>query len=78
MPKFYFELSDGAHFPDEEGQDFVTLAAAREEAVRSARSMMREEILRGTLSLKDSIRILDDSGEALDTVHFRDAVRIRE
>ena len=76
MALFYFELRDGVEIADEEGQEFASLADAREEAVKSARSMMREEILRGTLSLKDSIQILDASRQQVDIVHFRDAVRI--
>ena len=78
MPLYFFELCDGVRVPDEEGQEFATLEEAREEALKSARSMMREEILRGRLSLHDSIRIQNEAGELLDTIQFRDAVRIEE
>lgn len=76
MSRYYFELRDGVEITDEEGQEFASDAEAREEAVKSARSMLREEILRGTLSLKDSIRILDEARREIDVVYFRDVVRI--
>lgn len=76
MARFYFELRDGVEIADDEGQEFASLNEAREEAVKSARSMLREEILRGTLSLKDSIRILDERRREVEIVQFRDVVRI--
>lgn len=76
MPHFFFELCDGFRVADDSGQDFDTLDDARDEAVKSARSMMRDEILRGTLSLGDSIRILDADGQPLEVVRFRDALTI--
>lgn len=78
MARYYFELRDGVEIHDEEGQEFPTLAEAREEAVKSARSMLREEILHGTLSLKDSICILDEARREIDIVYFRDVVRIED
>ena len=76
MPHFFFELCDGFRVADDSGQDFDTLDEARDEAVKSARSMMRDEILRGTLSLGDSIHILDADGQPLEVVRFRDALTI--
>ncbi|MBS0502632.1 MAG: hypothetical protein JSS55_02295 [Proteobacteria bacterium] len=78
MALYFFNLGDGDQIADEEGQEFATLAEARLEAVRSARSIMREEILQGTLSLRESIHILDANGDRLETVYFRDAVKIEE
>lgn len=78
MALFFFELRDGFRVTDDEGQDFETLEDARDEAIKSARSMMREQILAGTLQLADSIRIRDANGEVLDTIYFRDAVEIAE
>ena len=76
MPHFFFELCDGCRVADDSGKDFDTLDEARDEAVKSARSMMRDEILRGTLSLGDSIHILDADGQPLEVVRFRDALTI--
>ena len=78
MALYFFKLGDGDQIADEEGQEFATLADAQLEAIRSARSMMREEILHGTLSLRERIHILGANRERLDTVYFRDAVKIEE
>jgi hypothetical protein len=78
MPRFYFEISDGVCIPDEEGHELPNLADARFEAMRSARSIMRDDVARGILSLKDSVRILDARRRQVAVVRFRDALEIEE
>lgn len=42
MPRYFFDIKDGAEFPDLEGSDWRDLAAARLEAVRLAAEILKE------------------------------------
>ncbi len=68
MTIFYLHLFNrlGAIL-DEEGRDLPDLAAAREEAIRNARSIMAEEVRAGELDLNARI---DIAGPRADQVHF--------
>lgn len=61
---------------DEEGVELPNLDAARQEAVRGARSIMCEELGTGSLSLDCHIDIEDSSGQVLATVLFREAIAL--
>lgn len=76
MPRFFLSLRDGEFLPDDEGQEFADLDAARDTALRGAREIMAEDVKRGVLSLNDSVEITDENGTRVATVVFRDAVRI--
>lgn len=76
MPIFYFDIADGYYIADEEGQEFDALDQAREEAIRSIRSILREEVWKGRLPLRDSIQILDEQRRPVAEVSFADAVTI--
>lgn len=78
MPKFFFNLRDDVSVVDCEGKDLPDIATAREEAVRHARGMMSEDIKDGRLVLKDEIDIVDEKGDAVLTLPFRDAIEIEE
>jgi hypothetical protein len=43
MARYYFHSEDGRHFPDDEGTELPTLAAARIEAVRVLADILRED-----------------------------------
>lgn len=78
MRRFYFHIVNGRFVRDEEGQEFPDLDEARNEAIASARSIMREALWTGRLPLNECIQIADESGKVLLTVPFRDAVTIEE
>jgi hypothetical protein len=76
LPRFYLSLRDGEFLRDDEGQEFASLDAARDTAVRGAREIMAEDVKRGVLSLGDSVEITDENGQRVATVAFRDAIQI--
>jgi hypothetical protein len=61
---------------DEEGMDFPDLAAARDEAIAGARSILADGAKAGILSLSSRIEIEDEKGQALVAITFADAVAI--
>jgi len=76
MPRYYLNIRDGRTIVDEEGQEFANLADAREEAIASARSILRDAIWEGRLPLNDHIEIVDEGGMIAATVAFKEVVRI--
>lgn len=75
MTHYYFNLLDGVRIEDEEGQDFASDEAARDEAMRSARSIMADAVWTGRLPLDESIEIVAH-GRVVAIVPFSDAVRL--
>lgn len=74
---FFFNVrSDFQNDVDKEGIELPDLAAAREEATRSAREMVAE-IVRNDERI-DGMRyeIADAEGQILDTVWFRDVIKL--
>jgi hypothetical protein len=79
MPRFYFHVCNGNGFvEDEEGQELPDLDAARESAVRSARSIMADDVQRGMLDLSSFIEIEDSENRLVHTLGFGDAVDLTE
>ena len=78
MPKFFFNLRDDISVDDCEGKDLADAQRAREAAVHFAREMMAEDVKDGRLVLKDSIDVVDEKGEKVLTVLFREAIEIEE
>jgi uncharacterized protein YnzC (UPF0291/DUF896 family) len=76
MPRFYFHLKNGGTVCDEDGMTFDTVEEARQEALRSAREIMADEVKQGSLTLVDRIEIVDDGGNPVTVVTFADALRI--
>ena len=62
MPRFYFDVREGARFiPDEEGVEFDSLDVAEYEAARAAAEMGRDRLPKGdarevTVELKNEHR----------------------
>jgi len=77
VPCFHLNIRDGYDVVDEEGHDYASLDEARRAAVASARDLMAADIRGGQLSLDERIEITDSAGAVLDTVCFRDVVRVR-
>jgi hypothetical protein len=77
MPKYYFHLHDDFDSPDVEGVELPDLSAARFCAVHSARFTASETMKAlGHFIPSHRIDIEDVHGTVLDSVYFRDAVKI--
>ena len=77
MPKYYFHLHNDIDAPDEEGKELPDLDAAREVARDNARFTFAQTVMdEGHGSLEHRIDIEDEQGRVLDTVWFRDVVKI--
>jgi hypothetical protein len=78
VPRFHLNIFNGqGASPDEEGQDFADLAAARAEAIRGIRSLLASELGEGRVDLGGRIEIADAAGGVLQTVAFAEAIEIR-
>jgi hypothetical protein len=78
MPHFYLHVRNvKTYAPDEEGEDFPDLAAAREKALIGARSILSEEVKGGALDLRGAIEIADEKGEIVLTVPYSEAVTVQ-
>ena len=77
MPKFYFHLYNDMDVPDFEGVELADLAAARATAIEQARGMIGGMAKAdGRIALSHYIDIEDQDERVLDTVIFRDIIRI--
>ena len=79
MPRFYFNLCNGAEFAeDEEGIELSDDAAARRKAVESLRGVMAGDLLVGDLNTASFIEVEDERHELIETVSFADVVKVRD
>jgi hypothetical protein len=75
MPQFYFHIrTDGSLSPDDEGESFPDLAAAKEDAVAAAREIMAEDIRSHSDNIPDAIVITNKAGKELAVVKLLDAL----
>jgi hypothetical protein len=74
MPRFFFHLYEDTPVLDEEGDVLTGIEAAQSAAMKSARSLAAEQVLKGKLNLNHSIDIVDDSRTVVCAVTFRDAL----
>lgn len=78
MPRFYFNLCNGAEFAEDlEGLELANCAAARTKAVESLRGVMSGDLLMGELNTASFIEIEDENHEFIETVSFADVVSLR-
>lgn len=78
MPRYYLHVCDGLGFcEDAEGYDLPDDEAARSEAIRSARSLMAEELQKGELNLAFFIEVENEERQHLFTVTFGETVTVR-
>ena len=78
MPRFHFNVRDAfGAVRDPDGLDLPHIEAAREEAIKGARAMIAEEVLRGRLDLKGVVEVTDSTGAVLLTLPFGEAVGLR-
>jgi hypothetical protein len=76
MPLFYFHVRNGLGFTrDEEGKVLPDVEAAREVALRGARSLIAAEVAEGRLDLRGAIEVEDEQGRPVLDLPFAEAVR---
>lgn len=79
MPRFYFNLCNGAEFAeDEEGVELADYAAARRKAVEGLRGVMAGDLLMGDLNTASFIEIENERHELVGTVSFSEVVSLRD
>jgi hypothetical protein len=78
VPRYFFHVYDDVIAEDEEGAELPNLAAARLNALHGARDLIAEQVRRGYIVLSHWIDVMDEQGEKVLTITFRDAVDIKE
>ena len=78
MPRYFFHVYDDIIAEDEEGVELPNLAAARLKALIGARDLIAEQVRRGYFVLSHWIDVVDEQGEPVLTLTFKDAVDIKE
>ena len=76
MPRFYFHLYNDEDTFDREGMELPDEAAAHEQAVRAAKDMASQGVADGRLVLDNRIEVVNERGDTIDTVYFRDVVHV--
>ena len=75
MARFYFHLRSGGNIAkDDEGSELADLAAARKEALATAREIVADAVKSGKNGTPDCMIIADDHGSELMTVPMKDAL----
>jgi hypothetical protein len=78
VPRFYFHVCNGTGFTeDAEGQELADEAAAKTEAIKSAREIMAADLRSGELDLSSFIEVEDGEHELLFTLTFENAVSLK-
>jgi hypothetical protein len=78
VPRYFFHVYDDVIAKDEEGAELPNLAAARLNALVGARDLIAEQVRHGYIVLSHWIDVVDEQGEAVLTIAFRDAIDIKE
>ena len=77
MPRFFFHLHNDVDAPDPDGVELPDRAEARAVALQNARFSAGQSVKdMGHIVGGHRIDIEDENGTVLDTVYFRDAVKI--
>jgi hypothetical protein len=77
MARYFLNLHErGTVLVDEDGVDRPGLEAARTEALRTVRAIMSSDVNEGHLCLSGSVEVMDDAGQTVATVPFKDAIMI--
>jgi hypothetical protein len=77
VPRYYFHLYDGyGRSPDPDGRELASLDIARAQALKGARSVICEDVRHGRVDLTGRIEVLDERGDPVLTLRFRDAVEL--
>jgi hypothetical protein len=77
MPFYYFNVYNDDVTLDEEGRELADNHAAHAYAVKQARSLASDTVLRGHLVASHRIEIVDRDQKPVSTLRFDEAVEIR-
>jgi hypothetical protein len=76
MTRYFFNLYDRVGFvADDEGSEMPTLERAHGRALKEARAIISDDVLRGTVDLNGRIEIMDSDRHVVLVVPFRDVVQ---
>ena len=79
MPRYHFHLYNDEVTLDTEGRELANLESACAAASIEARTMAANEVSEeGKLDLKHRIDIVDEAGNCVSTVYFRDVVQVED
>ena len=79
MPRYFFHLHDDLDIPDDLGADLPSLDGAIAYACRQARHLAGQMVIEtGRIVLGHRIDIEDENGVVLDSVHFRDVIKVED
>jgi hypothetical protein len=78
MALYFFHLCDGGDtLLDPEGREIEDSSRLAVLALRDARSILSQEVLRGHIDLDCFIQVRDKAGQLVHELRFRDALTIR-
>jgi len=75
MPRFYFRFCDGDELPDDVGIELPDVQSARTEAILGIRSLVADFARQGRVPVSERVQIEDETGAALLTISFGEAVK---
>lgn len=78
MRRYHFNLYNDETSIDEEGTELPNEAVALQKAADQARNMAAQSVMHGHLVLHHRIEVVDDKGQKVGTVEFRNVVEIQE
>lgn len=77
MPRYYFHIRSSAGLiRDPDGTDLPDLAAAISEAELAARDLLAELLRDGAILDGQAFEIVDEDGEVLERLPFRNVLRL--
>lgn len=75
MPRYHLnQIYKAKYIVDEEGADFIDLAAVRHELTLAARQIMADRLIKGEELNNSRFEVLDDNGQLVMTMPFSDAI----
>tara|TARA_R110002072_G_scaffold162846_3_gene315118 strand:- start:2306 stop:2542 length:237 start_codon:yes stop_codon:yes gene_type:complete len=78
MPHYYFNVYNDDITMDDEGAELADLTAARARAVKEARALAADTVLRGHFVAHHRIDIVDEQRNPVGSVRFDEAVELRQ
>lgn len=77
MPHYFFDLHNDLDVRDGEGKEFPDLDAAKANALKEVREMIRASVAEtGKIDLRHYISVRDERGSVHFNMHFEDAVTV--
>ena len=79
VPRFYFHLHDDMDVPDDLGVELPSLESAIAYAFDQTRHLAGQMVIEtGRLALGHRIDVEDENGTVLDSVEFRDVIKVED